>query len=505
MPEQASRMSAELFACPYCNARVSPSEVQTAQGRRICPRCGEPLPGWSGDATAQTASRPLLTTGSQPGAQPSERFSRRFIMQLAVVSVLVLNVFVALRFLSPAEERVYKTAPLMIGLSLLGLVSSVWLWFFRLPRSNQATLRFVLGNMALMIGVALSYALWTTPQRRQNDPRDERVRPVAPGQLAALGYLPSDAILIAGLHVRELLQEPAGTAFLEQPQWGLMHLALKNVEKWTGLGSDAIDHIALGVRESDDVPRLKEFLFPNEKGSLPRSLTVVVQTRRVYNPDTPPDALKRMPASQLHAKPLYRFQPMGLQGLLAQGLVWCAGDKTLVLVLWSDGSDLDTIAKTIPARLRSGAAGLRKPLRDAVEQRLSAGEKSRAGVPLWLAGHETSPRLLGALLPFPRILSDMPKDLAQVRTFTIALRFDKQEVTMQGDLQVTNESSVRALQKYLESQTLPGIGTATVFSTLPEPNAAQEHWVTFQLRSEAETLFSALGRAKGPFGLVPLR
>jgi hypothetical protein len=512
-------MSAESLACPYCNARFAPTEVSEAQGRQVCPRCGEPLPGRSGASTVQIATRRAIRFDDR--APPRDRIPLRYVLQLGLLSGVLLLASLLLRLLLSPESRVFKTSPFMIGLGALGMVAAIWLSFFRLRRSNPATVKFLLVNMAVMLGLGVSYALWTTPLRRHNDPRDAPLTPIAPGQLIALAYLPADATLIAGIHVGELMQEPAGKAFLEQPQWGPMQLALKNVERWTGLKHEAIDHVALAVRDSQDVPLLKQFLSSFDKGGLPRSLTIVVRTRRPYNAASPPEALKKLPAQALHGKPLFRFQPRGLQALLGDGLVWCAGDKTVVLALWWDGLSVEGMTKTMPADPRAGAVHLAKPLRHVVDNRLSAGTQ------LWVAGHGASHRTLAILMPFPRLLQDVPGDLKSVETFALALRFDKQVVTMLGDMHCGDEKTARSLQRYLENQTLAGIGTPKVVTTLPEPRdhaivlsraiaqgayplsaattiaraASEPHWVTFQMRSDSKTLFAAL---KGSRGLLPL-
>jgi hypothetical protein len=184
---------------------------------------------------------------------------------------------------------------------------------------------------------------------------------------------------------------------------------------------------------------------------------------------------------------------------------------------------VDAVAKTLPTAPRAGAEGLSKPLREVI------GAKLAAGTPLWLAGHETSHRIAASLLPFPRALTDIGNDFKRVRSFALALRIDKNEAAVQGDLRCRDEKSAQALQEYFQKQTLPGIGTPKVVSTLPEPkelaslgalsagvgheplhgvttlSAAilQEHWVTFQLRSNSEAVFGTLQRRGGPMSLVP--
>jgi hypothetical protein len=74
---------------------------------------------------------------------------------------------------------------------------------------------------------------------------------VAPAELAALGYLPDDTDMIVAVHVSEALDDPAGRDLLRSV--GLGGKDAPDMEKWTGLKLDDIDHLALGLKLDADL------------------------------------------------------------------------------------------------------------------------------------------------------------------------------------------------------------------------------------------------------------
>src|SRR5437764_9185 len=118
-------------------------------------------------------------------------------------------------------------------------------------RSNRTVAGVVLGLMVLMAAGGLTLALWTQSVRRAHDKgivkrpsrrpalpplsgREPAVEVVAPAHLPALGYLPPETSLLAGLHVQELLASPAGKELADAPL-GPAGVRLASVRKWTGL------------------------------------------------------------------------------------------------------------------------------------------------------------------------------------------------------------------------------------------------------------------------------
>src|SRR5207302_2196471 len=117
-------------------------------------------------------------------------------------------------------------------------------------------------------------------------------RPVqSPGALAGLGFLPPDVNVVAGVHVAELLKDPAGKKLLEAPRAPLLDLLLGAVEKWTRLTPEQVASIALGTQIKDKIPQL----------------TVVVETRLPYDPDELARALRPIVPTLQRGKPLFRF------------------------------------------------------------------------------------------------------------------------------------------------------------------------------------------------------
>jgi hypothetical protein len=395
-------------------------------------------------------------------------------LQLAVGSGLLILVSLVLR-LSVAAEATRMAFPFMFLAGGMGLVAALWLWYFRVPRSNRQVVLFLLPNMALVAAVGLAFALSTTGFRRTRDlPKDGQPGPgvnrggprsseegFAPAELPALGYLPRESNLLVGLHVAELLREPAGKAFLERPSWGPMEAALGQVEKWTGLKQEAIDHIALGMRFDLLVPRV----------------TVAVQTRQPYNPASFAQVLDESKPMMHEGRLLYPLQI----GRFGQGIVWCVADRTVVLTLWGDPARFEEVKAGLPLQPREGTEGLSPRLGEIVQKRLPRGALA------WVAGENVPEALLSGILPFARSGKAPREALKGARAFGMGLRFGE-EATLFGDLNGRDESRAGGLRELLEGHNVPDIGTPKV--------VASGEWVSFQLRARPEVLRQAL-RSEG--------
>src|SRR5262249_61868848 len=123
------------------------------------------------------------------------------IVALAAASLMAALVSLALKLALADSNLTQRAFPFMVAVASVGLVASLWLWFLRTPRTNQALAAFVLGNMATAALIVLPFALATTGFRRGNDPQPPpplpgpavpTVEPVAPARLAGVGYLPED-------------------------------------------------------------------------------------------------------------------------------------------------------------------------------------------------------------------------------------------------------------------------------------------------------------------------
>src|SRR5262249_18320079 len=98
-----------------------------------------------------------------------------------------------------------------------------------LPRSRALALGIV-GVMALVALRALGLSLTPWGLRESRHPKTpvelQAARPHMPADLPALGYLPVDCQIIAGVHVAELRKDPVGAQLLEPPLPGLLGVGL---------------------------------------------------------------------------------------------------------------------------------------------------------------------------------------------------------------------------------------------------------------------------------------
>jgi hypothetical protein len=308
----------------------------------------------------------------------------------------------------------------------------------------------VLGLMALMALIGLSYALWTKDFRNRNSQRPLIVKgkeqlpdagtwkPVGPAELRSVGYLPRDTNVIGAVHVAEILQDPVGRTFLQQPRPAPIHWALARVEEWTGLKPEAVDHLVFGTKIGTDLPQV----------------CLVAQTRRPYSQAELAKAkvLHGSKPTTYRNKALYHIQIRPLGDLL----LWCADDRTLVALYRFEATRAEDL-NAIPDAPRHGAEGLPAPLRSCLERRLGKGTQ------IWLAGHLDQPDILEALLTFSQVPSDVQQLFSSIQTFDVGLRFE-QGVTLVADFHCTNGRSARGLTAFLRHQAA-GIGSFKVVSS----------------------------------------
>jgi hypothetical protein len=518
-------MTPEPLTCPYCNARVPAPAPGEARTRIPCPRCGETFPYRPPETTAVVSGTPPAANGSPAPPRLLRAAPTHLAVQIGIVSVLVVLASLVLRVAFPESTTTQKAFPFMFLLGAVGAVASGWLWYFRRPRTNAAAALFFVSNMLLVALIILPYALLTTGFRRSHDlPRKNDLGLSGPGkdgtassgrapaELAALGYLPADSNLVVGVHVADLLGEKAGKEFLVSPSWKPLELALKQVEKWTGLKQGAIDHVALGAR-TDGFPRL----------------TVVVQTRAPYDPVSFRVLLEESKPLEHHGRLLYPLllRPIG------QGALWCVGNRTLILTLWWDPTEFREMKESLPLRPRRDDEGLAPALRECLEKRLPRGAL------VWVAGTSPPAPLVAAVLPFLRGVNDARPLLKKVRAFDAALRFHPgaEEVALVGDLGCDDVNTAQALQRLLQDQRVPGVGApnvagparraedqallgTSVMALAGSPRGAEtaaaaavlaagpraqgpdaERWVSFQLRARPGVLNEAL---RGEGMLLPL-
>lgn len=479
-------MSATTRPCPFCNAE-SRVPAGARDGQRIsCDRCGEPFVYHGPEVAGQDFSGSGVA-GSDAPPQPiseSGKPSRLWLhaMQgLAAVGMLVLVVSLFPDF----------WAALLFGSVFLGTVAAIWLWFFRYPRTNRAAALFVFGNMAVMATVGLLFALNTIPLRRSHDRPTKRTEEepsvmtgtVAPASLPALRYLPAETSVIVGVHVAEALREPAGRKFLArfQPSELLAHNpqgaeVSGNLEKWTGLKLDDLDHVVLGLS-------LEDKLFPR--------MTLVAQTLRRYDRDTIRDALKANRNPEPGTQNVFRFKPdKPLEAFWPEALVWFADERTIVV-----GVPVDERKKIMPEPA-PGIDHLPRRLRTILKDRL--GPVAQA----WVVGqsddwNKTSAQVLLLMMP----AADR-QTLEKVRAFggTVQLSPD---FTVRAEFECADAAAAQKLEKYLvrpeaERKPLRLLGSrpeaADAGRELAESLKAtrDEAWLTLQARARAETVRKAL-------------
>ncbi|MBM4070690.1 MAG: hypothetical protein FJ271_17310 [Planctomycetes bacterium] len=313
----------------------------------------------------------------------------------------------------------------------------------------------LMGGMAV---AALTLALGTLKSRKTRDPKVPATigatRALPPAELPALAYLPEDCNLVAGIHVADLLKSARGKRLLASPRLngsdqGSNWQGLNCIEGWTGLQASAFDHVALGARIDGDVPHL----------------VAVLRTRQPYRLE---ELAGRFPGKAFphHKRPLFRIklQPVG------GGYLWCADERTLVLLLRPDAVKIEDMDR-VPAFPRQADAALAPPLRKIVDEHLRQAD-------IWLAGDVQRPETLGNLLRFVPILSKPSPPMAQARSFAVSAREDG-ELTILGFVSVRDEVGLRAWREFLESVALPAGATRRVIPT------AERKQIDFQVRLPA--------------------
>jgi hypothetical protein len=294
-------------ACPYCNTLVTVAPG-LANGQRVeCPRCGESfaLRRSKGEGEAEQHS-----ASAHPAFEPSR------------------------------------------------------------PRPSRAIGLAVLGLMVLAAAAGLTLALFTQKDRREHDTGKAKrpkawpppvevanegpVAPLAPARLPALGYLPDDTTLLAGVRLAEVLGSETGKELLANPlKVGETEFRLTDLEGWTGLRPEELDHVVVGARL--DV--------------LPPRVTLVARTRRPYDPSSILAALKAGSASG--GKGAYAFE---VPNVPLKPELRFLDARTLAVGVFPGSLD------AVSPRPRTGINHLSDELRYVLQERM------KPGGPLWFAG-----------------------------------------------------------------------------------------------------------------------
>jgi hypothetical protein len=330
----------------------------------------------------------------------------------------------------------------IVGLVVLLVVT----WRERLREKWQARrFRWLAGAAAALVAVSLTINLLSGPIRRQSsqlpaEPASAIVRVKTPAQLEALGYLPGDCNIVAAVDVAEALRSPEGQDYLDHLRLGLIDLGSGQIEKWTGLKWEAIDHLALGLKFDDRL--------------VPRP-TLVVYTRRPYDAAALLQGLGATRIPESGHKDRYRFRRDRWEPVL-----WCPPEGRTLVYAWTP-KDLNIDAAT------AGVEHFAPPLRDFIKERL------RQPAPVWLAGHSDR---WGQTILKAWLLALPPEDqalLMQVQTFGIWMQFDR-EATLSAAAACADAAAAKDFKAYLERWAQPVLKDVKVI--------ADGAWVSGQAR-----------------------
>lgn len=374
-------MTSDSISCPYCNAIVpAPRPLASSQGP-VCPRCGEKLPA--------RLLQAIATESTAPPVGPDH------VAQVDLDSLRAAD-----------------------------------------PRPSKKTVRgVILGVMAIMAILSLIYAWNTVAVRRSRDPKllapipTQVERRVPPVELPALGYLRPDTSALVAVHVAQAERTPAGKDLLQRFRLGGTAISVADLDKWTGLKLNEIDHAVLGLTVDNRV--------------LP-PVVLVVETRRPYDPAAVLGTLKANRTTELGTKTLHHFTPAVGTKISFDTVLWFASPTTVVVGL--SKNDLEKV----PDRPATEASQLPAPLRGVIKDRLAQADA-------WLAGHvekwEAVSLLLGFLLD-----KDSIQTLGRVRTFGFGLQFGD-GVRLGGAVRCVDEEATLALEKRWNRLVVPEGGT----------------------------------------------
>ena len=333
----------EPLYCPYCNASVPVPSGAVAGQRLFCPRCGDSFVWRAPGGEAIQASPPSMPAPRPPNAAPAPPSDRR------------------------SANR--KVALLVVGVMLLmgGVGLAYALWTEQTRRSHDTGLppELMARRHKRTLGQAV---VETTPTPSSSEDNSSR----APERLAALRYLPRGTRMLLAADVVEWQRWRSEKPWLKRP----LHIAGHEVppndlQAWTGLTSDAIDHLVIGAT----LPASGK-----ETGRLP-AVYLVVRARKTLALSQVLEALHSSidKGSLRSQKTIY---PATLPSPIGPVSLWFADGRTLVFNLFGDDE-----LKKVPFTPQSGLDHLDSDVRSALVDRL------RGPSPLWAIAHmEAAPR-----------------------------------------------------------------------------------------------------------------
>jgi hypothetical protein len=391
-------MNSEPTFCPTCN-RLVPEAAEGGQAPLVaCPSCGEPL-----------------TRGTLPLARSASKFPSGTALILGLLGVLCL--------------ASYRFSPFLAVFGVVFMVptAALWIGYFRVRRSNAATGIFVLANMGVMAGLAVTFALWTISERREHDFKSKarrQQREVAPAnatQFGALGYLPDGTNLVGLVDYSLAERTLAGRDFLTYFRLGNSIIGPAEISRWTGLEVNEIDHAVIGFKTTETF--------------LPR-LVLVAQARQSFDAMKVREKLKATRSSQVGSKTIYHFTP---EKLVADLVIWFPAPDTVVVGVTRGDLEL------VPDVPIPDGGGLVGPLQRTLKEQVSPAAQT------WVAGHTDDWQNLRPWIGL--YLDDKARDnLASARDFAFSLQL-RDDVKLEGTIACADASAAQKLQANL---TKPG-------------------------------------------------
>lgn len=353
------------ISCPYCNA-IMPADAPSPAPTRTCPRCGEVLPPHLAEAIQTRRSAGSLPASSLPKPQAAYR---------------------------PLRGSLRRVAGIVIG---------------------------IMGVMAIL---SFTYAWHTVEWRRARDPRPPKpvVAPQAtmpkPIEWAALGYLPPETAIIAGLHVAEAEKTPRGKELLRATRIGPLPISAIDIENWTGLKVAEIDHAVIGLKVE---PRI------------PPAMVLAVQARQPIDQPGVRAALKSELSTTVGKKKVWKYNVRISSKLSLEGLLWFASPDMLVACF----SKLDM--EKVPDQPASGATQIPSALRDVLRERVNPASQA------WLAGRVENWDAVTPLLSLA-MQKETLETLASLRTFGFGVQLGR-GIRVEGAVQCVDEAATERLQ-----------------------------------------------------------
>jgi hypothetical protein len=301
-----------------------------------------------------------------------------------------------------------------------------------------------------LIGLLLVVLVIQTSQKPEPEPEPTRgrltVAATAPADLPGLAYLPVDTDMAAAVHVAEVMQTDAGKQAV-----ALLELVAKSdVESWTGLKTEDVDHLVIG--------------FDGSKGF--SEGTLVVRTRQPYNLAEIRKAFASRPMPQHGHKPVYSLAPRKD----TNALLWCADERTLVVVFKVQGQpDFGAV----PTKPRAGKDRLPPPLLTLFQERPLG-----SGNPVWLAGSSPDAGVMKQLLSALPLGPANGNVLSRLRSVRAGLRFDP-VLAVNADLETQDAASAEELERLLRRRK----GKGTALKVIHKPG---DKWVSVEAKFQGE-------------------